>query len=166
MSIRDRPPRCDRTPEQVITALLPDVDARRPAPQPVPLPSLPAPQPPATDDPDSLLIGLARVDRSGRIHARALLRALGWEPGHPLEINTSGAMITIASAAAGRHRVDDRATLTLPAAARRMCGIPTGPTVVLVAVVPEQTLLVHPAATVARLLAALHTAPIGVRDAR
>lgn len=166
MSTRARPLHLDHAPEQAISVLLPDITARRPAPQPVSLPSLPAPQPPGSDDPDSLLTGVARVDRSGRIHARALLRALGWEPGHPLELDTSGAMITIASAADGRHHIDNRATLTLPAAARRMCGITIGPPVVLVAVVPEQILVIRPAATVARLLTAHDAARIGTGNAR
>jgi hypothetical protein len=67
-----------------------------------------------------------------------LLRALGWEPGHELELDTTNGMIAIASVPVGRHRVDDRGALALPTAARRMCGITIGPPVVLVAAMHEQ----------------------------
>ena len=46
------------------------------------MPSLPAPGQPHLPDPESLLVGTARMDRSGRVHERTLFRALGWEPGH------------------------------------------------------------------------------------
>jgi hypothetical protein len=105
--------------EQLIAALLLDVTAPRPTPRPISLPTLPAPNLPSTDDPDTLLVGTARVDRSGRIHERALLRALGWQPGYELELDTASDMIAIASVPGGRHRIDDRGALTLPAAARR-----------------------------------------------
>lgn len=121
---------------------------------------------PSIDDPDTLLVGAARADRSGRIHERAVLRALGWEPSHELELDTAHDMITIASVPCGRHRVDGRGALALSAAARRMCGITIGRPVILLAAVHQQILVVHPAATVAGLLAARYTTLIGARDAR
>jgi bifunctional DNA-binding transcriptional regulator/antitoxin component of YhaV-PrlF toxin-antitoxin module len=166
MSTRARPPHLGRRDEQVTSALLPDSTAPRPAPRAISLSRLPAPHQPSSDGPDALHVGVACADRSGRIHERALLRALGWEPGHALEIDTSGGMIAITSAAGGRHRVDDRGALALPAAARRRCGVTIGPPVVLVAALRQQLLVVHPAATVARILAAHHAKLIGIRDAR
>lgn len=163
MSIRVCAPHLGRPPEQLIAALMP---ASRPAPRPVSLPSLPVLSLPSIDDPDTLLVGAARVDRSGRIHERALLRALGWEPGQELELDTTHDMITIASVPGGRHRVDDRGALALPAAARRMCGITIGRPVILAAAVHQQTLIVHPAAALARLLAVHYTTLRGARDAR
>lgn len=58
----------------------------------------------------------------------------------------------IVTAVGGAHRIDHRGAIALPAAARRMCGIPAGPPVVLVADVRRQRLVVHPAAAVIRLL--------------
>jgi bifunctional DNA-binding transcriptional regulator/antitoxin component of YhaV-PrlF toxin-antitoxin module len=165
MSIRACAPHLDRPPEQLITALLPDVTAPRPTPRPVSLPTLPVLSLPSVDDPNTLLVGAARVDRSGRIHERAVLHALGWEPGHELELDTAHDMIAIASVHGGRHRVDDRGALALPAAARRMCGITISRPVILLAAVHQQILVVHPAATVAGLLAARYTTLIGARDA-
>lgn len=59
----------------------------------------------------------------------------------------------IVAAVGGAHRVDHRGVIALPAAARRMCGLPAGAPVVLVADVRRQRLVVHPAAAVIRLLA-------------
>jgi bifunctional DNA-binding transcriptional regulator/antitoxin component of YhaV-PrlF toxin-antitoxin module len=166
MSIRACAPHLGRPSEQLIAALLPDVTAPRPTPRPVSLPTLPVLSLPRLHDPDTLLVGAARVDRSGRIHERAVLRALGWEPGHELELDTANDMIAIASVPGGRHHVDDRGALALPAAARRMCGITIGRPVILLAAVHQQILLVYPAAIVAGLLAARYTTLMGARDAR
>lgn len=163
MSILTRIPGAYQPQEQLIAALVPDTVEGRPTPRSVPLPTLSLPR---LHDPDTLLVGTACIDRSGRIHERALLRALGWEPGHELELDTTHGMIAIASVPGGRHRIDDRGALALPAAARRMCGITLGPPVVLAAAVREQLLIVHSAATVARLLAARYTTLMGTHDAR
>lgn len=97
-----------------------------------------------TEHPDTLHLGTARIDGSGRVHERTLLRALGWEPGHELALDTTHDTIVVSSFPGCRHRIDDRCALALPAAARRMCGITIGPPVVLVASVDEQVLVVHP----------------------
>jgi hypothetical protein len=130
------------------------------------MPSLPASSPPRLPTSETLLLGIAQVDRSGRVCERTLFRAQGWEPGHELAIDTVDDMIVIRSLAGGGHRIDDRGALALPAAARRMCGITIGPPVVLVAAVPQQTLLIHPAITVTRLLATRYRMLIGTHDAR
>jgi hypothetical protein len=90
---------------------------------------------------------------------------LGWKSGHQLEMDTTHGMIAIASVPGGRHRIDNRGALALPAAARRMCGITLGPPVVLAAAVGEQLLLVHSAATVAGLVAMHYTTLMGACDA-
>jgi hypothetical protein len=64
----------------------------------------------------------------------------------------------------GAHHVDDRGAIALPTAARRMCGLPTGPPVVLLADVARQVVVVLPAATVTRVLAAHTAALIGGSD--
>ena len=99
------------------------------------------------------MVGTARVDRSGRFHERALLRALGWEPGRSIDLDVFHDTVVMI----GAHRIDDRGAIAIPAAARRMCGIPTGSPVAIVAIVHRQVLIVHPARTVARVLAAHHT---------
>lgn len=155
------PTRPGRPRERLIAALVPDMLERRPPPARLPpLPALGLPVPAGPD----LLVGTARIDRSGRVHERAVLRALGWEPGRRLAIDTVHGLIVLAPDQAGQHVVDHRGAFTLPAAARRMCGIEPGPALVLAAAVQAQVLVVHPAATVARLLAGHYRDLIGIRD--
>lgn len=148
-----RPPRPDRAPERLISALLPDITAQSPAPPPVSLPAVPAPAPTGIDDPGRVLLGIAHLDRSGRFHERPMLCALGWDPGRELDLDASRGTVVIVAADGGAHRVDHRGAIALPAAARRMCRIPTGPPVLLIADLRRQRLVVHPASAVVRLLA-------------
>jgi hypothetical protein len=142
--------RCD---EQLIGMVVP-----RPLPRPVPpptvLPVLPTRHLPA--DPDSVLLDVARLDRSGRLSARSLLRALGWASGHRVDIDVCDAAIAVTASVTGRHSVDRRGDLALPAAARHLCATSAGQPVVLAAYPSAGLIVVHPAATVARLLADLH----------
>ena len=165
MSILTRIPGSYQSQEQLIAALVPDIVEGGPTPRAVPLPALPAPSLPRLHGPDTLLVGTACIDRSGRVHERTLFSALGWKSGHKLEMDTTHGMIAIASLPGGRHRIDNRGALPLPAAARRMSGITLGPPVVLAAAVGEQLLIVHSAATVAGLLAMHYTTLIGTHDA-
>ena len=123
--------------ERLIGALIPDVRAAK-AVAPAPLPVLPTPAPPVgTED---LLLAVARVDRSGRISARALLVALGWGPKQVLAMDAVRGAVVIGLAGAGANHpaggagsaaVDTRGQLSLPLAVRALCGIDTGDTVVL-----------------------------------
>lgn len=154
MSTPTRPPRPDRAPEQLISALLPDITAGRPVPPPILLAALPAPSPTRIDAMGAVLLGTAHVDRSGRFHERTLLRALGWDPGRELDLDTMRDTILIVAAVGGVHRVDHRGAIALPA----------GAPVVLVADVRRQRLVVHPAAAVIRLLADSDSGLIGAGD--
>ena len=127
---------------------------------------LPAPGLPAGTAPGDLLVGTARLDASGRLTARALLRALGWGAGHRVDIAVSEGVLVVRSNPAGLHLVGDRGELGLPAAARRMCGITQGPPVLLVAALPLDVLIVHPAHLIAHLLADWYTNRAGEFGAR
>jgi hypothetical protein len=150
-----------RRDEQMITALVPArLTGDRP-PTPAPLPMLPAPGLPAGAAPAGLLIDTARLDASGRLTARALLRALGWAPGHRVDIAVTEGVLVVGSAPAGLHLVGDRGELGLPAAGRRMCGITVGLPVLLVVALPRDVLVVHPAQLIAQLLADWYTTRAG-----
>jgi hypothetical protein len=97
---------------------------------------LPAAGLPAGTAPGDLLIETVRLDESGRLTARALLRALGWGPGHRVDISVTEGVVVVGSNPAGLHVVGDRGERGLPAAARRMCEITSGPPVLLVAALP------------------------------
>ncbi|WP_152611133.1 hypothetical protein [Amycolatopsis sp. MJM2582] len=133
----------------MIAALVPDSTQRHP--QPARLPALPEPRLPVESGPD-LLIGAVRIDRTGRVNERLLFRALGWHPGRRLSLDTLHGLIVIAPDPSGQHVIDARGALTLPAAARHMCGIEPDRPLVLAASIHERLLIVHPGTTVARLL--------------
>lgn len=105
-------------------------------------------------------------DRSGRVTERGLLRALGWYPGHRISIHPRAGMLIVASALAGPQVVGSRGELPLPAIARQMCAIAPGRPLVLAALVAHDLLVIHPASTIARLLAGLHVQVIGGRRDR
>ena len=107
--------------------------------------------------PTALLVSTSRMDRSGRVHERILLRELGWDPGSRVDMDTMHGMILIAATPTGQHIIDHRGAIKLPASLRRLCGFEYGPPLVLAAVVPEQVMVVHPSTTVAHLLAAHYT---------
>ena len=150
-----------RDREQLIGALIPAPLPDRPRPGPAPMPALPTPRPPAGASPNEILLGVARPDHSGRVTERGLLRALRWDPGHRISIHPYDGMLVIASARAGQHVVGSRGELPLPASARQMCAIAPGQPLLLAALVARDLLVIHPASTVARLLAELHAHVIG-----
>ena len=182
MNHRPSRDRRGRAPEQLISAIIPGPPCPTP-PHPVPLAALPAPPPhsPSKAWP-SPTIGTARVDRSGRFQHGRILDDLRWSPGDDLllDIDTdhdAALLITPASHAHDgsalcrlqptprsrprRHRrqIDPRGAITLPAAARSLCGIAVGSTIVLVADPAAQRLLILSAAVAARLLTEHQGAP-------
>lgn len=144
--------------EQLIGALVPAFADRHA--EPVRLPDLPAPRPaePAGTD---LVVGMARVDRTGRVRERSVFDALDWRPGQRLSLETLDEVIVLVADPAGHHRVDKRGAVTLPAAARQMCGIELGPALVLTGSACEHTLFVHSAKILTRLLADFYHGILG-----
>ena len=141
----------------MIAALVPDVVDPRDWVQPAPLPLLPALRRMEAAGSAGLVVATARMGRSGRICERILLRALGWEPGQRLEIDAMHGMI-IMGRYPGRpaHRRFPRWARSAGVAA------PTVRDRAWAAADPRgshtaQVLIVHPAATVATLLAAHYT---------
>jgi hypothetical protein len=48
-----------------------------------------------TSSVEGLLIGMSRIDRSGRLNERRLLRALGWMPGQQLALDVVHGLIVV-----------------------------------------------------------------------
>jgi hypothetical protein len=163
MSSESRPPRSRTDRERLIGVLVPG-PIGRPPPSPPPLPVLPSPRLPTDAGPDAALLDMARLDRSGRVHARPLLDALGWHAGHRVDIAMVAGVLVIGSTPCGLHVVGGRGVVALPAAARSMCGIEPGMPVVLLASPAQNMLVVHPASTITRLLAQHHARLEGDRD--
>ncbi|MEU7613869.1 hypothetical protein [Micromonospora sp. NPDC049204] len=121
------------------------------------MPALPARvYPPAITDASGLLLWMALPARCGRVSAQHLLHAIGWAPGHRLDIQLCHDMLVITSARDDRYQVGSRGELPLPASARQMCRIEPGQPVLLAAFITYDLLVVHPVGTVARLLTDLH----------
>jgi hypothetical protein len=137
--------------ERLVDALVPTAPVRH-VPPAAPLPMLPILGLPSRTEPGELLLDMARLDPSGRLSARGLLAALGWDTGHRVDVAVVAGAIVIGSAATGLHAVGGRGELSLPAAARRMCGIAPGMPVLVVACPARDVLVVHPASLVAELL--------------
>jgi hypothetical protein len=148
MTATPRSARSPGSPELLIGALIPAA-IPRPPPTPAPLPQLPAPRLPAQPDP---VLDIARLDRSGRLSARTLLRDLGWHPGHRVDIDVADGALRVAANPAGRHMLGARGDLALPTSARQLCGIAPGSAVVLAGYPPANLVVIHPASVVARLL--------------
>lgn len=143
--------------ERLIGALIPHAIGPGDGSARIPLPVLPALSRLDNLHPATLLVSTSRMDRSGRVHERILLRELGWNPGGRVDMDTMHGVILIAATPTGLHAIDHRGAIKLPATLRRLCGIEYGPPVVLAAVVPEQVMVVHPSTTVAHLLATHYT---------
>jgi hypothetical protein len=99
-----------------------------------------------------LVVGVAAVDRSGRVRDRALITALGWSAGDRLhcEVHPTALLLTVSSD--GLHSIDGRDQVFIPVGARAMFGISAGDRVVLVAVPESGTLLVHPSSVIQDVL--------------
>lgn len=123
------------------------------------------------------MIGTAQVDRSGRLQHSRILQALRWRPGDELLVDIAlvpaddGIALLITpehdqnrSVATDRHptrhahrrtsrcRIDARGAITLPAAARALCGIGVGSTIVVVAEPASNRLIVQSTTVAVRLL--------------
>jgi hypothetical protein len=154
--IRRQPDHKPPRREQLLAAIIP-VPLQRPTPQtPQPLPPLPTTRPPAIE-PDNLVLGMARLDRTGRVHDHTVLTALDWHTGQRIDITTVHDTILVHATPTGLHTIGARGEVTLPAAARALCDIPANSRVVPAAVPSENVLLVHPPETVASLLCAHYT---------
>lgn len=142
--------------ERLLAAVIPAPLQRPIARTPQPLPELPAPRL-QTTEPPCVVLGMARLDSSGRVHDRTVLTALDWHPGQRVDITSLHDTIVVHANPAGLHTIGARGDLALPAAARALSGITANSRVVLAAIVDEHLLLVHPQTTVARLLCTHHT---------
>lgn len=109
-------PRPSHVQEPLIGALIPDALGPRDQVARVPLAVLPTLSRLDHLNPAALLVSTSRMDRSGRIHERILLRRLGWEPGTRIDIDTLHDLIVIAAIPTGHHTIDRRGLSNCPPA--------------------------------------------------
>jgi len=133
---------------------LPEV-VQRPqvSPLPMPPPQLHLPAVP-------LLLATATMDHSGRVGDKKLLRdGLHWHPGDRTSIHIAPATVVVRRDPHGRHRLDPRCYVFIPAAARSLLRIDPGDRVMLVGAPEHDQLMVHHVAVVADLLSRLYASP-------
>ncbi len=105
----------------------------------------------------TVLYGVGRVDASGRISNRDIVRALGWQPGDKLEVIPALGAIVIMAAPNGLLSVPSRPFIVIPAAARRLHNIETGDHVLLVAAPEYGIVVVHTRQAMNDMLARYHS---------
>jgi hypothetical protein len=108
-------------------------------------------------DADRVLLGVAVVDRSGRVRDRVLMDTLGWTDGERLSIDVQPGALVLRPDADSAIRMDARDQLVLPTGARALVGIVSGQRVVLAALPSVSVLVVHPVEAVAAWLADRYT---------
>ncbi len=106
----------------------------------------------------TMLYGVGRVDASGRVKNRDIVRALGWQPGDRLEVIPSLGGIVILSSPDGFFCVPVRPCIVIPAAARRVHNIEPGDHVLLAAAPEYGIVIIHTRQAVNDMLARHHSA--------
>jgi hypothetical protein len=114
--------------------------------------------------PGRALLGVAVVDRSGRVRDRVLMDALGWADGERLSIDVQPGALVLRPDADGAIRMDARDQVVLPAGARTLVGIASGQRVVLAALPDVGVMVVHPVEAVADWLTDRYADMLGGTD--
>jgi len=105
----------------------------------------------------TMLYGVGRVDASGRVSNRDIVRALGWQPGDKLEVIPAPGGIVIFSSAHGLLSVPFKSHIVIPAAARRLHNIKAGDHVLLAAAPEYGIVIVHTRQAMNEMLARYHS---------
>jgi bifunctional DNA-binding transcriptional regulator/antitoxin component of YhaV-PrlF toxin-antitoxin module len=105
----------------------------------------------------TMLYGVGRVDASGRVSNRDIVRALGWQPGDKLEVIPALGGIVILSSPDGPLSVPLKPYIVIPAAARLLHNIEAGDHVLLAAAPEYGIVIVHTRQAVNDMLARYHS---------
>ena len=106
----------------------------------------------------TMLYDVSRVDDSGRISNRDIIRALGWQPGDKLDVIPALGGIVMLSSPDGLLTVSARPFIFIPAAARRLHNIETGDHVLLAAAPEYRLVIIHTRQAMNDMLARYHSA--------
>ena len=139
-----------------------------PASNPVPQPVRPLPLSRLDDLPRdaSMLFDIGRVDASGRVANRDIVKALRWQPGDKLETIPSQGAIVIRASSEGRLSVSQRPRIIIPVTARRRHGIRPGDHVLLAAAPDYGVVIVYPPSTLNEMIICYHSAQSAAGMAR
>ena len=113
----------------------------------------------------TMLYDVGRVDESGRISNRDIIRALGWQPGDKLGVIPALGGIVILASPDGLLTMPAKPCIVIPTAARRIHNIETGDHVLLAAAPDYGIVIIHTRQAINDMLARYHSAspPAGPR---
>jgi len=104
--------------------------------------------------PDDVVYGFGRMDESGRVADRAMIAALGWQPGDRLTLTSAAGVVMARRDPAGMVTLPAKPYLVIPAALRRRCGLRPGDRVLLAVFPAEDALAAYSFAVVDQALRA------------
>jgi bifunctional DNA-binding transcriptional regulator/antitoxin component of YhaV-PrlF toxin-antitoxin module len=104
-----------------------------------------------------MLYGVGRVDASGRVSNRDIVRALGWQPGDKLEVIPTLGGIVILSSPEGLLSMPFKPYIVIPAGARRLHNIEAGDHVLLAAAPKYGIVIIHTRQATNEMLARYHS---------
>ena len=90
--------------------------------------------------PDDVVYGFGRMDSSGRVADRAMISALGWQPGDRLTLTAAAGVVIARRDPGGLLTMPSKPYVVIPAALRRRCGLRPGDRVLL-AMFPDRDAL-------------------------
>jgi bifunctional DNA-binding transcriptional regulator/antitoxin component of YhaV-PrlF toxin-antitoxin module len=105
----------------------------------------------------TILYGVGRVDASGRVSNRDIVRALRWQPGDKLEVIPTPGGIVILSSPDGLLSVPFKPYIVIPATARRVHNIEVGDHVLLAAAPEYGIVIVHTRQAMNDMLSRYHS---------
>ncbi|QKV73895.1 hypothetical protein [Amycolatopsis sp. Hca4] len=120
----------------------------------------PVPQVPAVR-PGVMRYGLARIDASGRVADRSIVKTLGWCSGDSLVITVVESAVVVHRDPAGVFAVPAAPYLTLPAVVRRRAGVRAGDQLLVAADATCGVLVIHPLAALDSMLVGYHASLLG-----
>jgi hypothetical protein len=102
------------------------------------------------------IYGFGSVDDRGRVADLVAPQAMGWVPGTRLRINVHEGLLVIQAHPDGPLSITGRGHLRVPTPVRRWCGLVPGDRVLLAADPDRGRLVLHPPATLDRMIAQAH----------
>jgi hypothetical protein len=104
--------------------------------------------------PEDVLYGVGRMDEWGRVADRAMIAALGWQPGDRLTLTAAAGVVTARRDPGGLVTMPAKPYLMIPAALRRRCGLRPRDRVLLAAFPDQDALAAYSFAVVDQALRA------------
>ncbi|WP_103337250.1 hypothetical protein [Amycolatopsis sp. CA-126428] len=105
--------------------------------------------------------GLARIDASGRVADRSIVKTLGWRSGDRLAITVVESAVVVHRDPAGVFAVPPTPYLVLPAVVRRRAGVRAGDQLLVAVDSTCGVLVIHPLAALDTMLVGYHASLLG-----